>query len=149
MALVTIDDVQIWLEVTKHRIAPDDQLPEESAASEVVLSRLAVRFDTTTWVDPASTPSLVRKIIAMLVASWRYNRVYSETDEDAGNPYANKLEQRANDLITAILEGSIALTDVGTGPAIDGTVDFYPTDISTATDSVDDKGRVFTMGKVF
>jgi hypothetical protein len=150
MALISYDEVQVWLETSKLEVAPSDLLPEEAAASPVVLSRLAVRYDTSTWVNTATTPSLVRKIISMLVAAWRYNAYYSETSEDGGNPYANKLEERANDLIDGIVSGAISLTDVtDQGPAVEGTIDFYPTDASTAANTEDDAGIAFTMGKVF
>lgn len=149
MALVTVDEVQAWLERSKLTLAPDDTLPEEQTASEVVLSRLSTKFDVTKWTSTASTPKLVRKIIAMLVAAWRYNTVYSETG-DSGNPYADKLEARAELLLQQILDGALVLQDVtNDGPAVKGTLSFYPTDASTAINDKNDKGRVFTMGQVF
>ena len=148
MALITIDEVQVWLEATKLRLGPDDELPEESTASELVRSRLASKYTVTDWTTPATTPTLIRKIIAMLVAAWRYNKHYSET-ADAGNPYADKLELIAMDMISGIEDGSIALVDVtDEGPAVVGTVSFYPTDLDPLNE-YDEPDVKFTMGSIF
>lgn len=150
MALIDVDDVQPWLEETKLRLTTDDDLPEEPFQSEMVKSRLAsCSLDVSTWVDPANTPKLVRGIIGMLVAAQRYNTAYSETDEEAGNPYANKLEGMAGKLLDGICAGSIDLLDVTDDPASSGfgSVDFYPTDKVGVLDP--EEAARFTMGKVF
>lgn len=150
MAYVTVDEVQSWVEPTKLRFDHDDELPEEANASTYVLARLATVFDTSNWTDNTDTPQLVRKVIAMLVAAWRYNRIYSESDLEAGNPYANKLEQMANDILTGLVNGSMVLTDETiSGPGVEGTLAFYPTDASSLIDDEDDSDRKFSMGKVF
>ncbi len=149
---ITSADVQVWLEPTKLRIDSGDSLAEEIPASEIVLSKLATRFDTSGWIDETDTPDLVRQVIAMLVASFRYNSIYSET-EDAGNPYADKLKDMADNLIMGILDGSIDLIDEPLqGPAVTGTLEFFPTDKTGADDLSPfgpEEGVRFKIGTVY
>lgn len=150
MALIDVDDVQPWLEETKLRLDSSEDLIEEPYQSEFVKSRLAsCSLNVTTWVDKLTTPFLVKQIIGMLVAAQRYNRYYSETDEDAGNPYANKLEERATLLLDGICAGTINLLDVTDDPATtgSGSIDFYPTDLTGILNP--EEAVRFTMGKVF
>jgi hypothetical protein len=150
MALIDVDDVQPFLEETKLRLNSGDDLPEEPFQSEFVRSRLAsCDLDVSTWVDSSTTPTLIKWIIGMLVAAQRYNRFYSETDEDAGNPYANKLEEHAKLLLEGICAGSIDLLDVTDDPASTGfgSIVFYPTD--TTGELNEEEAVRFTMGKVF
>jgi len=149
---ITPADVQVWLEPTKLRIDSGDSLAEENAASEIVLSKLTTRFDISDWTDTTDTPDLVRQIIAMLVASFRYNSIYSET-EDAGNPYADKLKDMADNLIMGILDGSIDLIDEPLqGPGVTGTLEFFPTDKTGSNDLTPfgpEEGVRFKIGTVF
>lgn len=150
MSLIDVSDVQPWLEKSKLRLDHDDALEEEPFISEKLRSRLAgCGFDVAGWIDKDSTPVLVRGIIGMLVAAQRYNAVYSETDEESGNPYANKLQERADMLVEGICAGSIDLLDVDDDPASSGSgsVSFYPTD-KTGVLNKEESVR-FTMGRVF
>lgn len=149
MSLVTIQDVQNWLERSKLTLDSDDDLLEETHARSIVLSKLATRFDTSTWVDSDSTPKLVRTIISMLVAAYRYNAVYTEVPNPETETYGDKLEQRAMDLLQQVVDGGLVLEEATDGPAVTGTLSFYPTDASTARDDEDDAGIKFTMGMRF
>ena len=87
----------------------------------------------------------------MLVAAWRYNKAYSESS-DSGNPYADKLEDMVLDpdtgLIAGIIAGTLTLLDVtDQGPAVEGTLVFYPDD-TVGIENTEEAAR-FTMGKVF
>lgn len=149
MALIDVTDVEPWLEVTKLRLDSGDELNEEPFISERVRSRLAsCDIDVSTWADRASTPVLVRGIIGALVAAQRYNKHYSET-EDAGNPYANKIEEMANGLIDSICAGTLDLLDISDDPATTGfgAPLFYPDDSVGVLDK--EEAVRFTMGKVF
>ena len=149
---ITSADVQVWLEPTKLRIDSGDPLAEEVPASEIVLSKLATRFDTSGWTDENDTPDLVRNILGMLVASYRYNSVYSET-EDAGNPYADKLADMADNLIMGIMDGTIDLIDETLqGPTVTGTLEFLPTDKTGVNDLSPfgpEEGVRFKIGDVY
>lgn len=150
MALISIDDVQPFLEESKLSLDHGDKLPEEPYQSTVVKSRLSTcDIDVSTWVDRGSTPELVRWIIGMLVAAQRFNRFYSESDEEAGNPYANKLEARAETLLEGICSGSIDLLDITDDPATTGFGSplFYPDDTVGVLN--EEEAVRFSMGQVF
>lgn len=152
MPLIDVSDVQPWLEETQLTLTSDDELTEEPIQSEFVKSKLAgCSLDVTTWVDENSTPVLIRQIIGMLVAAQRYNKSYSETDEDAGNPYATKLEDKANMLLEGICNGTVDLLDVADDPATTGarSISFYPDDTVGALEENKEEAVRFTMGKVF
>ncbi len=152
MPLIDVDDVQPWLEVSKLRLDSDDKLAEEPFQSEFVKSRLAsCDIDVTVWIDALTTPTLVKQIIGMLVAAHKYNTYYSETDEAAGNPYANKLEDRAGLLLEGICAGTIDLLDAIDDPATTGfgSVLFYPDDNTGALEADKEEAVRFKMGTVF
>ena len=152
MPLIDVDDVQPWLEITKLRLDFDDKLLEEPFHSEFIKSRLATcGIDVTTWIDASSTPSFVKQIIGMYVAAHKYNTYYSETDEGAGNPYANKLEERGMLLLEGICAGTIDLLDITDDPANSGfgSVLFYPDDATGRLEADKEEAVRFTMGRVF
>lgn len=147
MPYLTAAEVQPWLESTKLRIDSNDGLPEEPIQAAIVLGRLSQRFDVTTWTDDTNTPYLVRVIIGMRVAAMKYNAAYSETSEDEGNPYADKLMQMSEDLLIGIYDGSVILPDPGVIIAGTGTILFFPTDATGLLDEAE--GKKFTVSKLF
>lgn len=110
MAHVSIDNVQVFLDKSKLTIDENDQLEDEPTYADIVLSRIANAYTVSGWIDAATTPTLVKRIIAMLIAAARYNKIYSEED-DAGNRYAGKLEARAYSLIDMVVSGQASLLD--------------------------------------
>lgn len=156
-AVVTVGEVQGWLEVTKLTIGDFDQ-ELESTAQATAFGTLGEIYDTTTWTSPTTTPNLVSKAIAMLVAAWTYNRQYSEEDP-SGNAYALWLEEKAYALLAAIKAGDIDLIEVPGVAASSGTVAYYPTGSTGSTQQYDDLGhpvgpidggaRKFAMGTLF
>lgn len=145
MGLVAVSDVQAWLDEKKLAIPANDPLVEEPIVRAMVLSQISTVFDTSTWIDTASTPSLVKVIIGGLVAAKRYNKIYSET-EDAGNRYANKIENQLNVLLQQIVDGTVVLTDIETGvtPAQHSghNPKFWPMDTTGAMQVFDARGKV-------
>lgn len=143
MAHISIAEVQHWLDPSKLEIPDNDQLVEDAEIAPLVLGRLATTYNVAAWDTPSTTPSVVRKIIAMLVAGNRYNKVYSETD-DAGNRYAGKLEGRAWDLVNMIVDGKISLFDA-TGDVLISNITeskFWPNDDTGRSDVMNALGRV-------
>ncbi len=151
MAVVTKEEIQHWLEVTKLDIEADYDLGDLAKQAEILLfSKLATKFDTSSWIDAASTPELVRTMVAMLTASFEYHKAYSETS-DAGNPYAIELRNlvlgtppdHEDGILAGLLNGSVTLVDApGESPADLGTISFLPDD---NTEPV----ATFTMGVRF
>jgi hypothetical protein len=150
MPLIDVDDVQPWLEYTKLGLDHGYDLSEEPFISEFVRSRLSsCGIASTTWTTPDTTPVLVRGIVGMLVAAQIYNKHYSETDEGAGNPYANKLEERAEMLMVGICAGTLDISEIVDDPFTTGSggPSFYPTDAVGVLEP--EEAIRFTMGKVF
>lgn len=142
MARVTPDDVQVYLDDDLFPIPENDQFPEEQSYADMVFARLGQAYDTTAWLNTASTPALVRRILAMLIAANRYNKKHAE-DDDAGNKYAYKLENRAWDLVKLILEDQAVLYDATLLEIAElNDPRFWPTDATGASDVLDAMGNI-------
>jgi hypothetical protein len=150
-------EVQQWIRNSRLTITVVDPELENSAYSRVAAT-LAQRYETTTWVDEASTPDLIRSIISMLVAAWEINRgPGAETMNDVDS-YGEHLESSALALLGSLADGSILLEDDdsgGSGGFATGQPIFFPTDVATtiaAEEGINADGaaqRAFTMGQVF
>lgn len=149
MARVTLTEVQGWLDPVKLTLASLDtellaQLEEE------ILGRLAVAYDTSAWTTDSNTPKLIRTIIAKTYASYHYDKVYSE-DQEEGNDYAARLNANAEMLIMGLIEGRIVIpgteTETSRGPS------YFPSNASSALEPTDDNpewgGPYFSMSKRF
>lgn len=149
MTLITVNDVRGWVESTKLDITTLDLdfLPQLEGE---ILARLGTVYDITGWVDPGSTPLLVRVIIAKSYSAWIYDRAYSE-NQASSNEYAQKLRDNAEMLITGLLDGTIELP--GVTAISDQGATFYPTDASSALEPTPDDLSLgparFSMGRVF
>lgn len=140
MAHVTVTEVQSWLDPAKLPIAANDPLPEEVNAATGVIGRLAnVYPEAVTWTTEANTPLMVRVIISALTAAYRYNKIYSE-EEDTGNRYANKLEARALELLSMLINGDLQITDVPVTTITSFDPQFWPTDATGALPVFDARG---------
>jgi len=146
--LITIQEARAWGEKTK--LAPVwqnglDEILLGQIQSEV-LGNIASVADTSGWVDSASTPPLVKTIIAKMYVAWIIDRQYSE-DEDL-SAYAALLRATALSLQMGIVSSDIDIPGITVGDAGDGLPSVYPND--TTTDSAGNPyGPYFTMDKVF
>lgn len=144
MAVVTLQQVQAWLEQTKLTLpAFDTEL--ELVARTNVFAKVANQYDVSAWIDAGSTPTIISEVVAMLVAAWTYRRQYSE-DSNNDNWYAVWLENQAWSIVDSIVAGT---TPVPGGVPIDGSggpgvPDFYPDD-DTEFDGTGSEIK-FTMG---
>jgi hypothetical protein len=134
MSYLVPGDVDSWLESSKLSV-PSIEPPVEVFAVNQVIGRLAARYDTSLWVDRASTPALPVQLIAMLYAAAAYRRQYGEDLVDGtGLNWAQWLEKSVEGYITSLLDGTIiidqdVLDDSGLRlPA------FYPNDMSSVCD---------------
>lgn len=150
MALVGIEEVQSWLTETRLLLSHDDDLDEEANVSELVRSRLAHTFDVTTWTTIATTPTLVRKVIAAKVAALRYQKHYADQADEL--PFADKIMEWADTTLEGIAEGKLKLLDVVTDDEVTEaetarSIAFKPDDNTAIEDEDDD--RKFTIGQLF
>jgi hypothetical protein len=149
MTVITVQEVKGWVETTKLPITALDLnfLPQLEAE---VFARLGTVYDTTVWLDPDTTPAIVRVCITKLYAAWIYDRAYSE-NQGVTNDYAAMLRGNAEMLITGLIDGTIEIP--GVIPISSPNPAFYPNDASSALDpTVDDSSlgpARFSMGKVF
>jgi hypothetical protein len=143
MARVTQGDVQVYLDVDLFPIPGNDTFPEEQTFADMVFARLGQAYDTTAWLTSGTTPALVRRILAMLIAANRYNKKHAE-DDDAGNRYAYKLENRAWELVNMIVSGQALLYDGSL--LLSDLIDpkFWPDDTTGAVAIYDALGHFFS-----
>lgn len=151
MVYITLPEAQAWAEPTKLTMAALDTELLNSVSAEI-LSRLAGRYVTTSWIDTTNTPNLVRKIIAMQYTAWYINRQYSS--DEGLSVYARRIMSMVADLLAGLVDGAITLIDdLNPVDAAQGTAQFYPTDASSLLNAtVDDMslgGPVFTMGVIW
>lgn len=149
MPRITVEEVRGWVETSKLNVVDLDLnfLPQLETE---ILTKINTVYDTTTWVDPASTPPIIRVIITKLYAGWIYDRAYSENQAES-NPYAAMLKENAGMLLAGLIDGTIEIPGV---PATsDPNPSFYPNDASSALEPTADDPSLgparFSMGKVF
>lgn len=149
MVRITVEDVRGWVEVTKLNVQSLDMnfLPQLETE---ILAKIGTVYDITPWIDAASTPALIRVILAKYYAGWIYDRAYSE-NQSLANPYAAMLKENAGMLLQGLIDGTIEIPGV---PAESNpNPSFYPNDASSALeptlfDSSLGPAR-FSMGRVF
>ena len=151
MSYLVAADLNALGDATKLVFAAVDSNEEASVKTEI-FSQVGQVYDTTLWVDTASTPQLLLKIMAMFYVGWHYQKVYSE--DDTPNNFGMLLIARGQRLIDGLIDGSIDLPDV-TAAAVKniGTADYYPSDASSImSPTIDDRslgGPMFSMSDIF
>lgn len=151
---ITVAEAQAWAEPTKMTIQ-EPFIAQNSALllqiEEEVLARISNAYDISTWVDPVTTPRLVRVAIAKKFVAWAYRRQYSEDITEADAAYATQLDANAEVIIQGIVDGSIEIPTLP--PSTTSTPLFYPTDASSAQRPTRDDPSLgpakFSMGMTF
>jgi hypothetical protein len=147
---ITVDEANAYADKNKLIVTAVDVDLETSQAVQL-FAKLGQVYDVSTWVDDTTTPSLVRKVLAMYYTGWFYLRTYSE-DEDVST-YGQMLIRQADDLLAGIVAGTLVLSDVSV-PAINpDQPSFYPDDASSAlTPTASDRSlgdAKFSMGTIW
>lgn len=150
MANIDVTDAQAWIEPTKLTLSELDTQLESQVVTQI-FGRLLGTYNTSTWNSPATTPNIVRSIIAMYYVAWTYDKTYS--DDAEANEYARLLRQYADTNIAGLVSGSIELVELPTESSAVGKPSFFPNDLSSATapttENPSDGPPSFTMGTVF
>lgn len=140
-------EVQAWLHLTRTIVDGIDPKLEEAARARV-FGRVSAEYDVSEWIDNASTPSMVKTVMAMFYAAWVYKATYAESMAVNSDNYGVKLEASANTLLEQIANNSVQLIDDPNNiPDTGGTIAFYPTDVQEY-DELGDEIK-FHMGTVF
>ena len=133
MSYVTPAQVQSWLNVDKWDILPAEGVNAEleHMASDIILSYLEQRYDTSTWTNGTNTPGMVLRMVAMLVAAFTLRKAISEDDGETA--YSTWLERRVQELLEGLVSGAIDLPGVDPDPnaPASASIGFYPTDAAT------------------
>lgn len=151
MSYVSVRNIQAWLERSKFPISSVNQEFLETAKN-LLFAELGQMYDTTTWLDEDTTPSIVLNCMAMQIAAFEYRAAVSQ---DGGeDTYANILEERLQKVICSITSGALVLPDtfpVDTTSSVGGGPAFFPTDISTELESWEEGSSPmsFTMNMEF
>lgn len=135
MAFVDDEDVQIHLPVDKLKVEeiPDDLDAAKEYGARIIRAYLSPVLEAATialWVDPASTPELIRLINGLLTASKIYRDRYSEDALDDPE-FAQQKYNEAMQYLNALVAGQIVIDGSGDITSqIDDTW-FQPNDGST------------------
>lgn len=156
MSLASFEDAREWLD--KYKITfetADDAVAESAHADAIVRAYLAGTFpdhvglwDKEPTGNQEATPEIIVQIAAMLMASYRYAKVYSE-ESLSHNSYAFQLEQRAMKLLSDVSNGLIDLADENyASSAAFAESDFWPND-KTVKEGTNEPLRAFNMEQTF
>lgn len=134
--LATNEDINAWLPSDEssgnNQIIADDTNTSsiQVGVSRFVKSYLSQGFDASvmaTWVDPTTTPDIVREASSLLIASQLYfNQTSASTTEINERHYAQILWDRALLMLQQILSGVLVVP--GVDPSSSFIVDFWPQD---------------------
>lgn len=154
MPRTTLATVQAWVEATKFTIPDITTSPNVDLIAQIeaeTLARVHSVYDTSTWIDAASTPYLIQVAIAKRFVAWAYRRQYSESITDTDAKYAELLEANAESIVAGIVDGTIEIPTLPS-PAT-SQPGFYPNDDSSALEPTFDDPSLgpakFSMGIVF
>lgn len=147
--LASIDDINTHLPSDKAQIddADDDLLQID--AHRTIRALLAGTFTAVqlaTWVDPATTPPLIRQVAGLLIAAKWYATLYAE-DSIEDSTFAQSLYNEAIGILNGIRDGTLTVigadgtTIIDTGGTGLSSDDFFPNDSAA--------GPVFTMDAEF
>jgi hypothetical protein len=150
MAHISVTEANAWTEPTKLTLASIDANIETQIINLIFPRFKTAGFPTTSWTNEASTPALIRTIIAMHYVAWQYDKHYAQEEE--ASAYAALLRVQADANIASLLTGDITL-DEFVLPLDPGTPTFFPNDLSSSLeptiDTPSDGGPSFMMGTVF
>jgi hypothetical protein len=144
--LASIEDVNTFL-------PPNVQVQDSSAqlqvdAQRLIRAQLAAVYPPTTlalWVNPDSTPELIRAIAGRLIAARYYAELISQESGDEVPGYALSLYTEAIMMLASIKDGSLIVVDVNGDPIIGNSTDLDPSLDVFPNDGI----PVFTMVREF
>jgi hypothetical protein len=156
VVLIELNDAVGWADTVNGKFPSMAELDGNLALSlqEVLIGQLSSTFNTALWVSPATTPSLIKKILGMQYTASAFERMYAD-DNDISN-YGTRLLQQADKLIQGLIAGNITLTDLSDTDVVAagiGQPAFFPTNASSAQEPTKDfpsfGGPAFTIGELW
>ena len=110
MTVLTVDEVNAFLPVDKGAgVSTTSEFASlEKVGLELIISRLASRYNTTEWRD--EPPALIRTLLSMYVASRIYSRYFSD-DTGETPAYSRELYSEWERYIERLLIGAVVMED--------------------------------------
>lgn len=143
MSYISVNQVNAWYTDSKV-VAQSLDTELEMSIVEQAFASLRKTFDVSSWTNDTNTPSLVKKIIAMIYAGWYYERTVSENNNTLsyGMLLINSGNKLLEDLVggTILLDPAIPVVDA-VGTYSQGAPGFEPTAL--------DAGPYFSMGQIW
>lgn len=143
----SLDDINAHLPPGKAEIEDADDDLLQVSAFRFIRSKLRGTFATTvlaTWLDPATTPIIIREIAGMIIAAKWYAELYAE-DSDEEAEYATNLWNQAMAMLLEIIAGSLVVTN----PITDEPYPGETGDLTEASFWPNDDAPKFTMDMEF
>src|SRR5215469_12649521 len=136
--LASLNDVNGWLTSDKLEATPANSAQPQIEAWRLIRGQLASSFTPVTlasWVDPNSTPDLIRSIAGRLIAAYIYRSTYAAESDTTIPAYAQELYNEAVSMLADIRSGNLTVVDVSGNPITGGTgfanTDFLPNNTTT------------------
>jgi hypothetical protein len=142
MAYADATDANRWLDGTTISVSSGDMALEEDSAERIIRGFLAGKVNSVelnSWVDPTSTPEMIREIAGQFVAAFRYRRLYSENVTEASDiTYGQRMYDEAMAKLLGIASGEIQLADIPSPSLMNSDSEltgahFYPNDLTQGT----------------
>lgn len=132
MAFASLKDVNKHLPDDKYFAQDADIVDPGIYADRLIRARLGGLIDTDIielWVDPSTTPEIIREISGLLVAAKLYGEASAE-DEADGSAYAQSLYDQAIGMLDEIREGLMVIIGVDDLPVDTSVIEgsFWPND---------------------
>lgn len=115
MTTILAADANAWADHLKINITTLDADLESQIVAEV-FGAVSSRYSTNTWLNSATTPVVIKQIIAMKYVGWLFHRTYS-TDTEPG-VYGSLLLRDAQTLLDGVVSGYTVVVDPITAIAL-------------------------------
>lgn len=108
MAILTSELVNAWTDKDRYNLTTLDATLADQIAAQVI-GQASQAFDTATWVSSATTPDLIKSVMAMLYVGRVYQARNIDTVDDISF-YGSKLILDAEALLENIISGATKIT---------------------------------------
>ena len=109
MAYIDVALANAWTDKDRFNLTAIDVNLENQIASQVI-ERASQAFDTSLWVNTATTPTIIKSIIAMMYVG-RSGQARTQDNINGVDNYWTKLVEDAMRLLESVIRGELVLRD--------------------------------------
>ena len=109
MAYIDVALANAWTDKDRFNLTAIDVNLENQIASQVI-ERASQAFDTSLWQNSATTPTMIKSIIAMMYVG-RSGQARTQDNINGVDNYWTKLVEDAMRLLDSVIRGELALRD--------------------------------------